>query len=374
MARRAFAVFAAVFLARSPSQAQIWTVSDKPVVTIGQAEGEPEYMLHQVAHARRLGNGRILLTIGPDIRYYDAQGKYVGKAGGRGRGPGEFTYISDLYVLRGDTLLALNFRNKVWLTADGKFVRQEAVDFAPLNEAGWFSEGATLLPNGNLLGAQYPREVPGDPRMRELHRPRLRYAILDVPSGKVTHLVESGGLRQMLIGERNSAVQPFSPHARHAIGVDRVYAGDNDSTFIGVFALDGKALGKLQITDRAIPVSDQDLSEYRRSWLRSVGENAERKTAFEQGWAAVPKPKRFPFWGTASVDNTGNLWVSDPQRPQRIPNGWSVFDRNGRRIARVTMPAGFTPREIGSDYVLGVTRDEFDVEYVHMYALSKRAR
>jgi hypothetical protein len=35
------------------------------------------------------------------------------------------------------------------------------------------------------------------------------------------------------------------------------------------------------------------------------------------------------------------------------------------------MPAGFTALEIGDDFVLGITRDEFDVEYIRVYDLVK---
>jgi hypothetical protein len=36
------------------------------------------------------------------------------------------------------------------------------------------------------------------------------------------------------------------------------------------------------------------------------------------------------------------------------------------------MPAALEVKEIGSDYVVGVTRDALDVEYVEVYALVKK--
>lgn len=363
---------AACLLALTPAQAQTWPLSPAPTLTIGQVEGAAEYLLNQVVHVRRLTDGRILVTMGPDIRYYNARGRFIGKAGGRGRGPGEFQYIQDLLVLPGDTLLALNFRDKVWLTADGKFVRQERMTLQPLSENGWFSEGANLLPNGNLLAQQYPQEKPGDPRLTELHRPTLRYTILDLTSGKVQPLIVSGGLRQMRTGER-PAVQPFTPYAQHAIGTDRVYVGDNDTTFVSVFTLDGKPVGTIKIADKPTPVTGNDLDRHRQQMLALIGDNAQQKTEFERGWAAVPKPKRFPYWGSALVDRSGHLWISDPAPAQPAPTGWSVFDGNARRVARAILPSGFVPKEIGTDYVLGVTRDEFNVEYVRMYTLDRRA-
>ena len=56
-----------------------------------------------------------------------------------------------------------------------------------------------------------------------------------------------------------------------------------------------------------------------------------------------------------------------------VPTGWRVFDRTGRWSGTVTMPARFNPMDIGSDYVLGLWRDEDDVEHVRLYRLMKPA-
>ena len=44
-------------------------------------------------------------------------------------------------------------------------------------------------------------------------------------------------------------------------------------------------------------------------------------------------------------------------------------DAAGRWLCDVTMPARFAPKEIGADYVLGVARDDDNVEAVVMYRL-----
>ena len=359
--------------------AQTWPLSPRPTISIGDdTSGEPatpEYEFNRISNLRRLSDGRILVTMGPDIRYYSAQGKYLSKAGGRGRGPGEFQYIQDLYVLRGDTLLALNFRNKVWLTADGKYVRQETMMLDPLMKDGWFSEGAVLLPNGNLLAPQYRQETPQNPPPVGLHRPVLRYAILDFATNAVTPLITAGGIRQITGARLGGGVaQAFSPHAQHAIGRDLVYVGDNDTTFVSVFTLDGKAVRTMTVADKAIPVTSAHLDEYRQSVLEMIGANASRREQFERSWDAITKPKRFPYWGTALVDQLGNLWVSAPSTGMTAPTTWSVFNRNGRRIASVTVPKGFTPKDIGPDYILGVMRDDLGVETIRMYSLERRVR
>jgi hypothetical protein len=76
------------------------------------------------------------------------------------------------------------------------------------------------------------------------------------------------------------------------------------------------------------------------------------------------------------VDADGNLWVGDWVSgfapPQRTPERWYVFDPEGRLFGEVAMPAGFRPHDIGSDWLVGVTRDELEVEYVEVYELRKQ--
>jgi hypothetical protein len=83
------------------------------------------------------------------------------------------------------------------------------------------------------------------------------------------------------------------------------------------------------------------------------------------------------------VDRTGNLWTLEPPRPRdntfvtqfndTSPKAqvWSVFDSSGKWLGPVQTPGNFLVFEIGADYVLGVWRDEFDVEHVRQYALIK---
>lgn len=50
---------------------------------------------------------------------------------------------------------------------------------------------------------------------------------------------------------------------------------------------------------------------------------------------------------------------------------WSVFATDGSWLGTVATPPYFTISEIGSDYLLGVHRDELGVERVRRYRLVK---
>ena len=59
--------------------------------------------------------------------------------------------------------------------------------------------------------------------------------------------------------------------------------------------------------------------------------------------------------------------------PRGWPEGaeWLILDQNGEGVATATTPPGLHVLEIGSDYVLGTARDEYDVESVRMHRLAR---
>jgi hypothetical protein len=80
-------------------------------------------------------------------------------------------------------------------------------------------------------------------------------------------------------------------------------------------------------------------------------------------------PETKPAYGRLLVDSEGNLWVADYSEERDDEGSWSVFDPEGRFLGAVETPTGGRVQQIGSDFVLGVWRDEFDVEYVRLYEL-----
>src|SRR5690606_10923803 len=84
----------------APAQS-LWRLSD-PVVEIGRGESAG---FGNVAGAVRHANGGIIATDGQvlELRYFDASGRLVARAGRRGDGPGEFRSIRALLRCGGDS-------------------------------------------------------------------------------------------------------------------------------------------------------------------------------------------------------------------------------------------------------------------------------
>jgi hypothetical protein len=87
---------------------------------------------------------------------------------------------------------------------------------------------------------------------------------------------------------------------------------------------------------------------------------------------SLETPETFPPYAGLEVDPTGNLWVRSYPLPDEKAEEWTVFDPHGRLLGTLTFPARFETLEIGSDYLLGVYRDELDLEHVRLYDIGKK--
>ncbi len=75
------------------------------------------------------------------------------------------------------------------------------------------------------------------------------------------------------------------------------------------------------------------------------------------------------------VDPTGMVWLRTGRHfPPKAPsNEWTGFSREGVLLGTLSLPERLEVLEFGEDYVLGVWKDEMDVEYVRLYALQDPA-
>jgi hypothetical protein len=77
-----------------------------------------------------------------------------------------------------------------------------------------------------------------------------------------------------------------------------------------------------------------------------------------------------PAYRRLFVDDVRNLWVEDYTLRDE-PATWSIFNLEGRLLGSIEMPPGGLINQIGTDFVLGIWKDELEVEQVRMYRLLK---
>src|SRR5690606_7921859 len=118
----------------SPPYAE-WALDSAPSVRIG-AEGAPEYQFSGIGHAARLSDGRLVVYDGAsaELRWFDPEGAFLFRAGGRGEGPGEFLNVASATVTPHDSVVLYDFRNQrlTWFGPQGSLSRTLRLELHPM--------------------------------------------------------------------------------------------------------------------------------------------------------------------------------------------------------------------------------------------------
>ncbi|HUF71098.1 MAG TPA: hypothetical protein VMM79_20780, partial [Longimicrobiales bacterium] len=63
-----------------------WSLANEPTVSVGQADGPPEYQLYRVMEALRLPNSTIVVADNgsASVRFYTADGAFISSSGRQG--------------------------------------------------------------------------------------------------------------------------------------------------------------------------------------------------------------------------------------------------------------------------------------------------
>jgi hypothetical protein len=195
----------------------------------------------------------------------------------------------------------------------------------------------------------------------------VRDTVLTVPGPeRVVHTTAdaSGGLATVEI-----SAPAFVKATAFTAHESEIFVATQDAPQIDVYAATGE-LRRIVRTGKPMPaVTEQHLD----AWIERMARNAPPEVR-ERMLARRDHPDAgdvVPPFATIEVDDAGNLWIADYDDRINPAGAWSVHDPDGRLLARIRVPDGLRLLHIGSDFVLGVLRDDLDVEHVRLYRLSK---
>lgn len=342
------------------------------LLTIGVVEGDSPYELFQVGDVKRLSDGAIAVTNGGtrELRIYAADGTHRATAGGAGQGPGEFRYPTTLVILPGDTIQVQDVLDRAWFTADGDFVRREIGQRQALAErAPGGSEGGQWLADGSYLAPMYqwtqdPPE-PGPP-----FRPPMTLVKLTSDFGSPDTLGLFGGIVQQYVevGGRFGVapvVPPFAASTRWSTGSSdgTIIVADNAAPQVDRFHPDGTA-SIVRWTAEAEPVTSDAVEDW-KDQQRDAGWTAGQLPELERGWEQMEVPRVRPYFRDAAMGSDGTVWVAQEDTGEGTPT--FMFGSDGRFKNTVRFPRGFKVLDSGPGWVLGLLRDENEVEFIHVY-------
>jgi hypothetical protein len=347
-------------------------VTQVPLLTLGAREGDPALQFAGIADAARLSDGTIVVADGrsSEVRFFARGGAVLSVSGGQGEGPGEFRAIERMVVSPGDTVWVYDFALRRFTVLDERGVVQRVVSLKrPPPALGFVGKYA----DGTLLMAQFWGAGRTDDGMQEgLRRDpaalvrfgadgSLRDTVGLFP-GREVHLALEGN--RMVMG-----TPLFGRTLSRAVADARIWVGDQSSFEIGGYEADGTPSVLTRVVRADLSIAQQDLDAVLADRLREV--QPERRPGMRAFLEEAERPQTRPAYGAFLVDQEDHLWVAVYDVLGRPAPAWYVFAPDGRWLGTVVMPGRFRLLQVGDSWVLGVSRDELDVEYVRLHALQR---
>ena len=379
--------------APAPGSRLGWVVGEEPVVTIGTRDASDAFQFYRVGDATRLADGRIVVANGGsnELVVFGEDGSHLDSWAGEGDGPGEFWSLSTVRPWTGDSLIAgddLQGRVSVFdlAGAHGRTVSLRGPPDATTREMAATGEAADAgpvtaephivlraLPDGTLL-TRTPRGF-----MQGFQRWESAYALMDADGS--TRAALGNYLGTEIFSEfyeqddGNFAViplwHPFGKATLTTAWGNLAAIGDNETYEIRAYRGDG-SLARIVRRDHEmrVPTQAEQDEVFRDRFAGLSEEDREPRMAVA---ANVPLVESFPAYASLRGDALGYLWLREFKLPDEEYEGtlWTVFDAEGRAMGFVETPDGFGIFEIGGDYILGSTTDEFGVEYVEIWELTR---
>jgi hypothetical protein len=312
-------------------------------------------------------------TVGAStIRIFDADGRFVRELGGSGQGPGEFGYLASAWP-RGGTIEAFDLTQQRLV----RFLPPDSVETIALRDAsaqvfhgalgaGWATSG---------LQARLGQLVPRDSIT-------VRAVARTADGFSVTQLAVTDGMARYT-APGISGPHPLTPTGVTAAHRDEVYVGETLTPMIRVYRADaslvreialplsaptGIAAAMTVVVDSAVARADED-----------------QKAMTRRRWGSYSEPERLSVFWALIVDELGFLWVRpyDPIAHSLALDGlpsnrggpggrWLVLSPTGAEVGWLDVPDGFEPALVTRNAVVGVHRDELDVESVRVHRLARR--
>lgn len=348
------------------------TIDAVPVLRLGVSSGDTLQEFHRVVTPFRMEDGRVVVPLAAAnvIRVFSPEGHFIGSLGGPGRGPGEFVGLSGAWA-RGDTIEAFDSR----LPRITRFGPDGSVEVVTLVDPPRSAQVAlpSAFPDGWLLAGVADAPMGG--------RDRTVVHLFGRDGAHLGEVAEVEGMARvatpMLTGPH-----PLSPRAVFRLDGATLYVAETLSPAISVVDLHGAEERRVTWEPEGVPSADVA--------LRSIIDSAVARAAPEDATATRRRLESFPprervsvFWDFI-VDRRTLIWIRpyEPGRHGLYPGGsasaagtggrWLVLSPTGARLGVVDVPDHLEPVRITEDEVVGISRDPFGVESVHVHRLHRR--
>ncbi|UCD23064.1 MAG: hypothetical protein JSW51_08325 [Gemmatimonadota bacterium] len=348
-----------------------WHLSADPILQIGTADGPQELQFHQIEGAIVLADGRVVVANAGsgEIRFFGESGGFLSSVGGLGDAPGEYRQITGIGTGPADSLWVFDYglRRFTVLTAAGEAVRTVSVGgtLSSAGAVGRLSDGSFVVKES------WSSHLHGGER-QGLVRDPVAVATLAADGSGLDTITTVAGREVFVSTENGRAVMSaplFARTSSAAMGDDAVYVGDQAKFEIRRYSPDGMLQQVVRVPDADLRLTSAAVQQLKDEIL--AREPEQRRAMMRQHLQEMALPPSKPAYSRLMIDGAGNIWAAEYARYPAVPLTWTVFTQAGELLGEVPVPRWFNVLQIGVDWILGVGRDELDVEYVRSYRLLK---
>jgi hypothetical protein len=336
------------------------------------------------------GDGRIFVGGAGEgsnqVLVHDATGKLVARIGEGGAGA--LARVEWAQPYRGDSVVVFDRTTPSLklFAKDGAFGRDLPIPswrregperipgYAP-GAIGAFEDGSFLTSSGGALDSHGPFET--GPAW-------YRYDLLRVSrDGATSDTLGTFGIFEVFWDGGGPQNYPFGASSVAAPYEDGFLYGTGQGFEVGQYDATGKLVRILRRTYRQEPIIGGDLEDYAKWMMARMPGRETADSAYladtELKLRQLHHPEFRPALSGLVVDDEDNVWLQefrwvDPFSlpPETRPESWSVFDKKGRWITEVRVPAGFVIRSVSNGKVYGVQVDSAGTAGVRVYPLIKK--
>lgn len=318
-----------------------------------------EWWLHEIEDLDRMDDGRlIVLNRGShELLLFGADGEFLQSIGRLGEGPGEFMDPIELDFVGGDSIVVWDWKlGRLSLFgpdgSHGRSLMLRPPMSSPTGHLGVLGWGGIAIAKHDIRSLSTRLE----PTFLQVLRYDRSGALLDtlatLPYGEQA-LLEAGSM--MAAGPLFDSRGLFLTHG------DLLYTSNGESPEVRVHR-EARLEAIVRWNPGDLSVSREDVEAYGADYLERLGASPLNRKRLD----AFPAREAFPAVVEIRIDPRGRLWTRSFARPGSTTTEWLGFAETGEFVCSLSVPRSFRVFRFDASAVVGVHRDEMDVESVEV--------
>ena len=348
----------------------LWNIDPEPLVDLTLSGSGPPHEFFRVRGLQQRRDGSLVLAdrASRQIRLYSREGEFLGALGGPGGGPGEFRSLERVETVA-DTMFALDSDGRITVVGpDMELIRTFDL---PYHIVGFHSLG-----DGTFL-AEYSMD-PGPVEIaNRMIRPPVALVRFDLEGVEIDSIAERPGREYYSFAFEDYAesVPPLFGRRWGVATLGRqVFYGSSDLVEVEELDLAGNIARILRVPGYGLDLTEAQVASERDAHLDvDLPPGVTLHPLIRRRIEALPTPATRPAFVRIRVDPTGAVWlelyrgISEMDRPPE----WLVLASDGTWLGTIKVPDRFSVTDITLDAVLGVWRDELDIEHPQVLRLRR---